>query len=356
MVVGSHISLFAGTGATDLAVEKAGFRTVATAEVDDWLRRLLGVRYPNAAHFPDVRAVTTADLATFEAQVYRPLLVSGGFPCQDISHPGYGDGLNGSRSGLWFEMLRVVQEFSPEYVLVENVAALLGKGLDVILGGLTAAGYSCRWDCLPAAAVGAPHLRDRLYLVAVRSDLLKHIPTGDRILGTAKERRIHYVGGGELRKLPRAGISVRGLVSEVETRSTVRAARLGSSWAFPTPSGLLPTPTRSDGAGGPGTTPKRAGGKNLRTVVAQMDGNGRINPAYAEWMMGLPNLWTNPDVPNSGLEHHMGFDSEPPNTPRTTPLRIKDRGKRIRALGNGLVPQCADIALKMMRDLEGSYP
>jgi DNA (cytosine-5)-methyltransferase 1 len=98
--------------------------------------------------------------------VERPDLICGGFPCQDISFAGRGAGLAGARSGLWHEFARAVREVRPRLVLVENVAALLVRGLDAVLGTLASLGYDAEWHCIPAAAVGAPHIRDRIFILA----------------------------------------------------------------------------------------------------------------------------------------------------------------------------------------------
>ena len=93
-------------------------------------------------------------------------VICGGFPCQDISVAGKGAGIAGERSGLWGEYARIVGEVRPRYVIVENVAALLGRGLERVLGDLAALGYDAEWHCIPASAVGAPHRRDRIWIVA----------------------------------------------------------------------------------------------------------------------------------------------------------------------------------------------
>ncbi len=92
-------------------------------------------------------------------------VVTGGFPCQDLSIAGKGAGLGGSRSGLWWQMLRIVRLARPRWVVVENVAALLGRGLGAVVGPLAESGYRVEWDCIPASAVGAPHQRDRVWIV-----------------------------------------------------------------------------------------------------------------------------------------------------------------------------------------------
>jgi DNA (cytosine-5)-methyltransferase 1 len=93
-------------------------------------------------------------------------IITGGFPCQDISNAGQRAGITGARSGLWFRYAALIRQLRPRYVLVENVAALTSRGLDRVLGDLAASGYDAEWDCIPASAVGAPHQRDRLWLVA----------------------------------------------------------------------------------------------------------------------------------------------------------------------------------------------
>ena len=152
-------SLFAGIGGLDLGLERAGWRCAWQVEIDPYCRRVLAKHWPTVARYEDVRHVGAANLARVD-------LVAGGFPCQDISYAGRGAGLDGARSGLFYELARVVRELGPRYVLLENVAALLGRGLDAVLGTLASLGYDAEWHCLPAAAVGAPHMRDRVFLVA----------------------------------------------------------------------------------------------------------------------------------------------------------------------------------------------
>ena len=155
-------SLFAGAGGLDLGLERAGLGPVLwQVEIDTDARAVLRKHWPNAELIQDVRFV--------KAGRTRPVdLVCGGFPCQDVSNAGSKLGLDGARSGLWFEFARVVRELRPRIVLVENVAALLRRGIDTVLGTLAALGYDACWDCVPAAALGAPHRRDRLFLVAWR--------------------------------------------------------------------------------------------------------------------------------------------------------------------------------------------
>lgn len=153
------ISLFAGIGGLDLGLERAGMQCVAQVEIDDYASKVLAKHWPDVARFRDVRECGAANLPACD-------LICGGFPCQDISNAGKQAGLAGERSGLWFEFARIIGELRPRYALIENVSALLGRGLDTVLCDLATLGYDAEWHCIPAASVGAPHIRDRVFIVA----------------------------------------------------------------------------------------------------------------------------------------------------------------------------------------------
>jgi DNA (cytosine-5)-methyltransferase 1 len=158
------LSLFAGIGGFDLGLERTGgFKTVAFCEIDPFCRRVLAKHWPGVPIYHDVRYLERSGLATFGC---LPDVIVGGFPCQDISTAGLGAGIEGERSGLWSEYARLIGELRPRYVIVENVAALLNRGLGKVLGDLAALRYDAWWDCIPAYAVGAPHRRDRVWIVA----------------------------------------------------------------------------------------------------------------------------------------------------------------------------------------------
>jgi DNA (cytosine-5)-methyltransferase 1 len=158
-------SLFAGIGGFDLGFERAGMRTLWQVEQSEFCRRVLERHFPDA-RFNDVRDVTGAPTLSRATLLEYVDVLCGGFPCQDLSYAGKGAGIDGERSGLWSEYARIVGELRPRYVVVENVSALLARGLGRVLGDLAALGYDAEWDCIPASAVGAPHRRDRLWLVA----------------------------------------------------------------------------------------------------------------------------------------------------------------------------------------------
>lgn len=152
-------SLFSGIGGMDLGLERAGFEVIWQSEIDPYASRVLKKHWPDVPNLGDIRTIDWSG-------VERPDLVCGGFPCQDISYAGKGAGLDGERSGLWWEFARAVRHLGPDCVLVENVAALLTRGLDAVLGTLASLGYDAEWGVLPAAAFGAPHIRERVFLLA----------------------------------------------------------------------------------------------------------------------------------------------------------------------------------------------
>ena len=153
------IDTFSGIGGFSLAARwLGGIETVQFVERDPYCQQVL------AKHWPTVPIHD--DICTFSPAPGSADIVCGGFPCQDISQAGKGAGLAGSRSGLFYELLRVVRLVGPRYVVLENVAAITHRGMDDVLGALAEAGYDAEWACIPAAAVGACHQRDRWWCVA----------------------------------------------------------------------------------------------------------------------------------------------------------------------------------------------
>ena len=152
-------SLFAGIGGFDLGLERAGYETAWQVEIDPYCQRILAKYWPTVPRYGDIR---TVDWSTVE-----PVdLLCGGFPCQDISCAGKGAGLSGARSGLWSEYVKAIAALKPKYILIENVSALRSRGLDQVLREISALRYDAEWHCIPASAVGAPHRRDRVWIVA----------------------------------------------------------------------------------------------------------------------------------------------------------------------------------------------
>ena len=158
------LDLFSGIGGFSLGLERTGgFKTIAFCEIDPFCRQVLAKHWPGVPVYEDVKDITADALA---AAGLAPRVICGGFPCQDISLAGEGAGLAGARSGLWREQSRIIREFMPDFALVENVAALLGRGIGVVLRDLAEIGYDAEWHCIPASYVGLRHIRDRVWIVA----------------------------------------------------------------------------------------------------------------------------------------------------------------------------------------------
>jgi DNA (cytosine-5)-methyltransferase 1 len=157
------LDLFSGIGGFSLGLERAGMETVAFCEIDKKARLVLNKHWPDVPVFDDVSTLTRE---TLDARGISVDVICGGFPCQDISLAGKGAGLEGDRSGLWFQFHRLIKEIQPHYAIIENVSALRNRGLDQVLGSLAEIGYDAEWHCIPASAVGAPHRRDRIWIVA----------------------------------------------------------------------------------------------------------------------------------------------------------------------------------------------
>lgn len=160
-----ELALFAGAGGGILGGHLLGWRTVCAVERDAYAAQVLAQRQNDGAlpAFP-----IWSDVCSFDGRPWRGLIdvVSGGFPCQDISAAGNGDGIDGARSGLWREMARIVGEVRPAYVYVENSPLLVGRGLALVLGDLAEMGYDAKWCIVSASDLDAPHQRERIWIVA----------------------------------------------------------------------------------------------------------------------------------------------------------------------------------------------
>ncbi len=179
-------SLFAGIGGIELGLERAGgFKTIWQVENDPYAIKVLEKHWPDVTRCGDIRNFPPRSYefeyswrgmpkGRFAPDIKRDTtrnkwyadLICGGFPCQDISSVGKRAGIGGEQSGLWGEFARIIGVLRPRFVLVENVSALLVRGIDRVLGDLATLGYDAEWESIPATAVGAPHIRDRVFIIA----------------------------------------------------------------------------------------------------------------------------------------------------------------------------------------------
>lgn len=152
-------SLFAGIGGFDLGFERAGFKTSWQVEIDPYCQRVLAKNFPEAKRYGDITCCGFENLALVD-------VVTGGFPCQDVSHAGRRVGIDGARSSLWREMRRIVRELQPKFTVVENTSGLLDRGMERVLGEMAEDGLDAEWTVLSACSFGAPHPRQRVFIVA----------------------------------------------------------------------------------------------------------------------------------------------------------------------------------------------
>ena len=184
----NELALFAGAGGGILGGHLLGWRTVCAVEWEPYAACVLAARQ-NDGFLPPFPIWD--DVQTFDGKPWRGIVdvVSGGFPCQDISAAGKGAGIDGERSGMWREMARIIHEVRPRFVLVENSPMLTSRGLGVVLGDLAQMGFDARWGVLGAADVGAPHQRDRIWILAHANS--KH----DAMRGDCEDNEKSLAGG-----------------------------------------------------------------------------------------------------------------------------------------------------------------
>lgn len=310
----THISLFTGIGGIDIAAEAAGFRTVAQCEQGEYQNRVLGKYWADVPRFADIKKLTKEVLYEQTGQ-HGATLITGGFPCQPFSSAGKRKGATDSRY-LWPEMLRVIRELSPTWVLGENVAGFLSMGLDQALSDLEGAGYRVRAFLLPAAGVGAWHERKRVFLAGCLPDAAcKHWRDGtpNSAFGQDKEGRV-------TENQPAVG---ERLVARLGDGRIEQPADYGRAWG-----GVLC----------PGNT--GTSGEIYRAYQAGYEGKA-AQPRMGGMDDGLP-AW---------MDGHRLWERKPDGIRRLS-RREADWKMRMQSLGNAVVPQQAYPILKCMADME----
>jgi DNA (cytosine-5)-methyltransferase 1 len=164
------ISLFSGIGAFEVAallVFEENYKTHQFCEINETAQKVLKTHFPEVPIHSDIRDYHPPQRGSFR----EPTVIVGGFPCKNTSNSGKREGLDGSESGLWWEFYRVIVEFRPDFVIIENPEGLLHRGLRTILGALRMAGYKAEVEMFTAAEFGAPHKRSRIFIIAYHNDL-----------------------------------------------------------------------------------------------------------------------------------------------------------------------------------------
>jgi DNA (cytosine-5)-methyltransferase 1 len=273
----NELALFAGAGGGILGGHLLGWRTVCAVEWEPYPASVLCARQ-NDGFLPPFPIWD--DVQTFDGKPWRGIVdvVSGGFPCQDISIAGQGAGLEGERSGMWKQMARIIGEVRPRHAFIENSPMLTIRGLDRVLCDLAALGYDAQWGVISAADCGAPHKRERIWIVAYATQLQRN--------GGDNNSRI----GMESGQVPESGNS--GRAQDMADTTSERQQRKGPSWF-----GSDPAEARE--------------GETDQLSQSVSDISGALNPLWVEWLMGWPLGWTDlkpleMDKFQSWLRAHLG--------------------------------------------------
>jgi len=227
-----ELALFAGAGGGILGGKLLGWRTVCAVEWEPYPASVLVARQNDKVlpPFP-----IWDDVQTFNGKPWRGIVdvVSGGFPCQDISVAGKGDGLDGERSGMWREMARIISEVRPRYAFVENSPMLVTRGLERVLADLTAMGYDSRWGVISAADIGANHRRDRIWIVGKMGNSNNNGQTTAKIGSSLIEGSYcSQTGSQQTGKSERSSQQYAQMGDTKSTRlsSCIEGQRQGESW------------------------------------------------------------------------------------------------------------------------------
>jgi len=316
-------SLFSGIGGFDLGLERAGFTISWQVEIDPYCQRVLAKHWPNVTRYGDITAMDWTTVQPVD-------LLCGGFPCQDLSFAGKRAGIDGARSGLWSEYVRAIRHLRPRYVLVENVPGLLtNQYLGRVLGDLAQSGYDAEWDCIPASAVGAPHRRDRVWIVAYH-----------------QREQIDTERGVSECKWDGVGRDQQTAQQNDRTASNNGIGRQGADVADATINGQsrsgIARPGRNGFENG-GTDVSHSASRCEQSSGSQCDERGFQNKTLRG--LGYSRHWeTEPamgELVNGVSGGLVRFDG------RVT-QKCKDRIHKLRGLGNAIVPQIAEALGRMI--------
>jgi len=333
-------SLFAGIGGFDLAARWLGWRTLWYSEIDPYASAVMKKRFPEAVNHGDVTQLRGS-------QVARVDVLCGGFPCQDISLAGKGAGIEGSRSGLWTHYARIIDEVRPSWVVIENVSALRSRGLDRVLGSLAALGYDAEWHCIPAAYVGAPHRRDRIWIVA-------H-PDADESGSQGRYRAIVRERAGQ------QPVGPLGALADSNCELLDRSGALRSSrGAESTNSGSREVVAHADsvvgderGGGDPGQGEGRRHADRSAVGANELADSPSTERGAPQFQRVATPRWRAAELGECGSEARPGGDwwQSEPDVGRVA-HGVPSRVDRLRCLGNAIVPQVAAFIFQAIYDRE----
>jgi len=318
----NELALFAGAGGGILGGKLLGWRTVCAVEWEAYPASVLCARQ-NDGFLPPFPIWD--DVQTFVGHPWRGIVdvISGGFPCQDISAAGKGAGIDGERSGMWGEMARIIREVRPRYVFVENSPMLTSRGLGRVLGDLASMGFNARWGVLGAADVGAKHQRDRIWIVA------EHLGNPNN--------------NGQTSSKISSSPTQRSDSSPTQQKQTCQSERSSEQYAY-----VANTSSQRGQAGSTNTQrwKERHSDKSQHSSfdLAYTEDKGDV---WRDWELGF----TQQEHHSGGSPTHGGGEwwTTEPNVGRVA-NGVAARVDRLKAIGNGQVPLCAATAWRILSE------
>ena len=316
----NELALFAGAGGGILGGHLLGWRTVCAVEWEQYPACVLAARQNDGllSPFP-----IWDDVQTFDGKPWRGIVdvVSGGFPCQDISAAGKGDGLDGERSGMWKEMARIIGEVRPKYTFIENSPMLTFRGLERVLADLASMGFNAEWGVLSAADVGANHKRDRIWIVGKsteQSRFFSHALHDRNRRGQQQPKSVEETNG------TMANACVQPICDEPNSRGNLRFNEQQGEGTR-----NINGSCSKENVSNSSSIRQQGQGKYEQSINSAQDCKRQAN--YAE-SIGRPEFW-----------------STEPNVGRVA-NGVVARLDRLKALGNGQVPLCAATAWKLLTE------
>lgn len=312
-------SLFSGIGGIDLGLDRAGMRCLFQVEIDGFCRAVLRHHWPGVLRLGDIRDVKPGDLPAVD-------VLAGGFPCQPVSLAGKRLGTDDHR-WLWPEFLRVVRFLRPRYVLIENVPGLRVRGLRDVLGDLAQSGYDAEWQSLSAQAFGAPHIRERVFILAY-----PQCGCGDGL---------------------HVGVEPGPLASDAGDHGAAEALANAQGFSEREPD----AETRAQPFGRDPRPLPFCGGEPLadadRPGLAEREERDLLGECPAivgsSWWSPQQSLGQCDDGLSGGLARPAAWER---GIPRTVPKGEKGRVERLKALGNAVVPQCVEFIGRKILEAE----
>ena len=340
----NELALFAGAGGGILGGKLLGWRTVCAVEWEPYPASVLCARQNDGLLpiFP-----IWDDVQTFDGKPWRGIVdvISGGFPCQDISAAGKGAGIDGEKSGMWREMARIIHEVRPRYVFVENSPMLTSRGLGTVLGDLASMGFDAKWGVLGAADIGANHQRDRIWIVAKWRGQLSYAQH-DRVGRWEQQQKSIEKENGEMgHSNISKSLAQRSNSSETRQKQAQQSERSSEQYAELAHSlcnGLQGI--RTDGS-----TKRQAG---LRSGEGSNKEQGlhmaySKNEGYVRWLGSMATTESQYNDRGSPTNGRREWWEVEPNVGRVVD-GLAARVDRLKAVGNGQVPLCAATAWRIL--------